>query len=344
MTERCHTNQGTWYTPEHLRDCSSSSCAGCKPCSEDHCDLRSHCPTHVNHTAGLWTCPSCIRRTSKDIATIVELETLGLHIEAVFAGVDSEAFNLIGPAADPDQYDTRRTYEDTARGWCEYPRQDDRHHPFTVLARWEARLRDLYGPPTNLFTNLIRAADYLTQLLAGPFPHEDQFPAFVKDIAGCRTHLETVVHDSRAPEEGRHCPRCTEATGKAPRLRKRYAQHPGIKPGQSCGVDGCKTCTGANDTWHCPDNTDHWWTEHDYRDRVATDYVEHATELPARELAERLGIPASTIRRWASRVWDRRAGEYVEPRLVSRRKGADGRKLYPVKDAMRLIEREQVGA
>jgi hypothetical protein len=358
----CHYDaERGWLTPEHLRDCADSSCAGCKPCSETHCALRGRCSNHVKYAEiGERTCPRCIGATRRDLAAIVDLYALiDLDVEArhfdvsalleevTQSGVESEAFNLIGPAAAPEQYSEKRArlgglYE--RRGWCDWPRHegfrdDDRHHPYAVLGRWDMACREQYGPQTDLFVTVSSAADYLARLLAGPFPHGDEFEDFTREIADCRGHLEQVTHDAKVPEEGRHCPRCTEDHGRGPRLVKRYAAHPGLKRGQQCDEERCRICAGDLDTWHCPANGDHWWTEHDYRSRVAVDYVQHATELPILEMSERTGITASTLRRWAGRtLLSIEDGEsvYGPPRLKARGRNSDGRRLYRVADALAL--------
>lgn len=345
MTEHCRwTTDRGWLTPEHVRDCNDGACQGCKPCPKTHCAMRGSCAGHVDVEAGMRTCPRCVgsaRRTLGQIGdlyavagTMVTARTWDVGVlleEAAETGVESEALYLVGPAAAPEQWSEKRrrlvaTFD--ARGWCDYPRpeglaEDDPHHPYSVLARWDQALREQYGPHTDLFVTVSSAIDYLTTLLAGPFPHGDEFEDFTREIGAVHNHLETVIHNSRTPELGRHCPRCVEVAGKGPRLRKRYANG-----------DDERTKRGDHDTWHCPDVAEHWWTEHDYRDKVAVDYLEHATELPAAELAQRIGVSLSTLRKWTARTWDNDAGTWAEPRLVSRRKGADGRKVYSVAAAM----------
>lgn len=315
---KCNWNsEAGWLTPEHVRDCDDTLCRGCKPCPRSHCGMRGRCAHHVQAESGVITCASCVGKVRSDLAAIVDLYEMGLHEEAEDAGVESEAFVLIGPSALPGSVDYRR-------GFCEFPRSDERH-PYAVLATWDLALREQYGPPTDLAITVQRAADYLTGLLAGAFPHGDEFEDFSREIGACRAHLEQVVHDSRTPEQGRHCPRCVELSGKGPRLQKRYARG-----------DDERTKAGNNDTWHCPAESEHWWTERDYRDRVAADYVGHAKELPARELAERINRPISTIRKWAARSWEDDAKQWRDPLLISRKRGEDGRKLYPVEVAERL--------
>lgn len=320
-----------WLTVEHVRDCDDHACSGCKPCGKSHCGMRGRCANHVDVGSGIITCPGCVGKVRKDLALVVTLHGAALPEEVVAAGVESDAMNLIGPAALPEHVDFRR-------GWCEIVYDRDNRpgrpraeqHPYLVLGRWDLALRETYGPPTDLSITVSRAASYLDGLLAGHFPHGDEFEEFARDLAACRSHLEAVIHDSRTPEVGRPCPRCAEVAenGKGPKLRKRYASG-----------DDEKTKGGEHDTWHCPADPEHWWSERDYRDRVAADYVEHADELPARELAERVNVPLSTLRKWAARSWDSEAREWREPLIVSRRKSADGRKLYRVEDVTRLTQR-----
>jgi hypothetical protein len=367
------TEDRGWVTPEHERDCKDPTCPGCRPCPKSHCDLRGRrCPNHVQQGVGEYTCPACIGRTRKDLAAIVELyAVVPLHIEnrhgalgplleeAADAGLESEAFNLIGPAAAPEQWSERRrrlvaVYE--RRGWCDWPRhdgmaEDDPHHPYAVLSRWDQAMRESYGPHSDLFVTISTAASYLTGLLKREdcdFPHTLEFEEFVTEIAACRNHLEQTLHDSRTPEEGRHCPRCVETAGEGPRLRKRYAEHPKLQDGRQCvqpprsreHPDGCGICAGDEDTWHCPSVPEHWWPEHDYRDRVAADYVEHAEKLTMADLPARTGIKASTLRRWAGRTYlgtdDQGEAVYGPPRLRARGRNSDGRKLYRVAEAEEL--------
>lgn len=371
MKPTCHYDaERGWLTVEHVRDCREAGCDGCKPCGETHCAMRGRCSNHVKYDEiGERTCPRCIGKTRRDLSAIVELYALidvdvevrmndisALLEEAAQSGIESEAFNLIGPAADPWTWSERRRrlevlYE--RRGWCDWPKhegmaKDDPHHPYAVLGRWDMACREQYGPQTDLFITVSSAADYLARLLDDhPFPHCDEFEDFTREIADCRGHLEQITHDAKVPEEGRHCPRCTEDHGKGPRVVKRYAAHPKLKRGEQCDQPpysreepkGCRICVGDEDTWHCPDEPEHWWTEYDYRSRVAVDYVQHATELPILELAERTGIAASTLRRWAGRtlvaIVD---GEsvYGPPRLKARGRNAQGRKVYRVEDAKGL--------
>lgn len=318
-----------------------------EPCNEDHCAMRGKCPNHVRHGAGLFTCGACVGRVRTDLYGVALLCQL-LRFDALNDGIESEAMNLIAAAADPQQYGERRArlsalYE--RQGWCEWPRseayrEDDPRHPYSVLGRLDMALRETYGPQTDLFVTVSSAIDFLIGLLKRPeFVNGDEFEDTAKEIRDLRRYLEGIDNDSREPEMGRPCPTCAAEHGKGPRLRKRYAKHPGYRPGQRCEKKGCKTCAGDLDAWHCPDDPVHAWTEDEYRNRVDADYRDHAHELAAPDLAERLDVPLSTVRKWCARTWNESTREYDPPLLVSRRRGPDGRKVYRVSDALRLAEK-----
>lgn len=298
-----------WCSPEHLRDCSDGSCRGCRTCGEDHCELNGRCAEHVEHDAGIYTCPRCIGKVKREVRQIVE-RYAELPEEIEVKGVDSEALNLHGPAASAEQLAARRRWE-ADRGWCDFPRTlaaDDPHHPYAVLGRWDMAIRESYGPATDLFVTVSRAADYLTGPVVARFAHTQEFEDFARDVSRCLTHLETVLSDSREPEKGAPCPTCREegvAYG-APRLRKRY------------GAD----VRGRDDTWHCPRDPAHWWSHVDYRSRVDGDYLEHAQALTAAQMHAAHGIKPGTLRQWALRGIVKRVG-----------RNEQGQQLYDVAQA-----------
>lgn len=316
----CTRTDGVWHTPEHLRDCTDGACTGCRPCSEDHCELDGRCSNHVQHDAGIYTCPRCIGRTRRTVRKIVErYAELPAEVEA--KGVDSEALNLHGPAASAEQLAARRRF-DAGRGWCDFPRTiaaDDPHHPYAVLGRWDMAIRESYGPPTDLFVTVSRAADYLTGPVVERFAHTQEFEDFARDMARCLAHLESVLSDSREPEKGAPCPTCRDERPeeKAPRLRKRYGAE----------------VTGRNDTWHCPVNPAHWWSDADYRARVDGDYLRHATTLTASQIHAVYHVKPGALRKAAER----------EPGL-RRGRNALGQQTYDVELVKTLWGTEAVNA
>lgn len=267
----CNYITDTWTTNEHLNGCNEPTCPGCRPCEHDHCELRG-CPNHTNRTTGIWTCPSCIGRTRRDLKTIVRLMTFDIPAETIDAGIESEAMNLAGTATIALPIDSRR-------GWCAWPPTET--HPYTVLAGWELALREEYGPNSDLSITIPRAADYLDLLLNQEFPHTRRFEDFARDVRRCRTHLEAVIHDSRAPETGAPCPECGD---KAPKLIKRYGP------------------TENDDAWHCPDNPgQHSWTNAAYWQRIEGDYLNPDEWMPAKDAAEKLGISIGALKVRATR-------------------------------------------
>jgi hypothetical protein len=66
-----------------------------------HCTARRSCAQHVGPNE--LTCARCIGRVRTTIRRIVDLAAL-MHTQAMNDGVDSEAANLSGPAADPEAW------------------------------------------------------------------------------------------------------------------------------------------------------------------------------------------------------------------------------------------------
>lgn len=287
----CSWTGTEWVTPEHLRDCNSHHCDGCKPCPESHCALRGKCNNHLN--AGELTCPRCIGNVRKDLSAIVHRYT-ELADEAIEQGINSEAFNLNGPAASVDQVAARRAF-----GHLVDP--DDQHHPYAVLGRWDMVLRDSYSQPTDLLVSIGRAKDYLDRQLdrLANDPNHD-FEEFATDIRKCLNHLEQVLHDSRSPELGAPCPRCALERDKAPRLAKKWGREE------------------IEDRWICRD-CDLILTEAEYRLRIGTEYRKNAAYLTASDIHDEYGIKASTVRTWAARGL-----------IAKRGKNSDGQQLYDV--------------
>lgn len=326
---------------------------GDEACNENHCAMRGRCPNHVQHGVGINTCAGCIRKARKDVAAIVELYAL-MAFDAQVDGVDSEAMNLLGRAAAPEQYSARRAREAALyerQGWCEWPRSeafrpDDPHHPYSVLGRWDMAMRDQgWLPQSDLLVTVVNAAEGINHALDGGFPHGDEFEDFANQIRDCKAHLEAVDHDSHTPDLGRPCPTCadqrTEGDPKAPRLRKRYAVHPGLPPGMRCGAkDGssgtvrpCRVCDGKDDAWHCPAFPEHAWTDDEYRRAVDADYIEHATALTAEQMRERFDVSRGSLSGWASRGEVRKAG-----------KDQHGRQMYDVASVVAKLAAVAEGA
>ena len=242
------------------------------PCRTDaygdptrHCTARRTCAEHVGW--GELTCARCIGRTRMDIRVIrdrsVELFPVALH-----AGVDSEAAMLAGPAADVEAWSWRKVAAKQGRAWhVSLMEDDDEHHPYTVLTRWEFMLRDDYDQQRDDPTSISAAADYLERILPR-LAHDDEqdFPLFARELRKCRQHLENVLQDGTQPERGAPCPDCKDE-GHVVRMVREY--------GHWCEAEDCERIHYLDDTgdrWVCPRNRDHWRSEEDYRRWVADVY------------------------------------------------------------------------
>lgn len=328
-----------YFKKSHVRSCRARDCRGCEPCEHDengrpvrHCTARRFCSGHLTDSERL-TCARCVGKTRQDIAKIVDDATL-MSTEALEQGVDSEAAYLAGPATDPEAWMWRKVT--AKRRGLPVLEDDDPHHPFLVLGRWDFMLREAYDQPTDTVVALSRSAAYLTGLLTTLAQDPDQdWPLFVGEIADCRAYLESVRHDSRTPELGAPCPECSTREKPGPALVKRYGS-------RIARIDGEPTVigdtTGASDTWRCPRVREHEWSEADYRLRIGDEHLEHADELPVRDLAVRTGVAAGTIRRWANvtRRVTRDGVVELPARLKPSGRSHDGRKLYRVADVEAL--------
>ena len=287
-----------YLTREHRPDCKDRACDGCKPCEPrdeqgnplDHCTTWG-CSEHIDPAE--LTCPRCIARVRSDLQAIEDLTALALHA-AIDGGLDTEAANLAGPAADPREIGRRRVaalrlgYDlDTLPGL------DEDGHPLHVLGRWELMLREDYDqdyadlPPVTV----TRARAYLAALLPKlANDREQDWPLFAREIRQCRAHLEAAVGNSHTPEQGAPCPDCSTPERKGPRLVRHW---------RNVDDHGHDDLSGASDWWGCPTVEGHWWTEAEYRLRIGTEYRVHA--LTAAEIHEEHGVRPDAVRQRARR-------------------------------------------
>lgn len=287
---RCRYVEG-WghYLASHEATCRDHDCDGCQPCEPEHghCAARSRCGGHLTAPHQL-TCPRCIGRTRTDLDEIKRLCGL-LLAEAVEVGVDSEAANLAGPAADPEAAMWRRLHEYDRLH--EIAGEPDRH-PLTVLGTWDFMLREDYDQPTALRCTVARAADYLAgQLDRLAQDPEQDWALFAAEIHACRAHLEDVLGEGMRPERGAPCPACEPA----PPLTKRWAHW--------CDDPECRRehdASGAGDEWRCP-ACRAAWTEAEYRLWVADDYLDNVGQMTAPDLRQAFGIKSATFRSWLHR-------------------------------------------
>jgi len=290
---QCYRYEATHYVRNrHVGECDGSECSGCQPCEERHCPECSKA-THLSF--GENTCPACIGRVRAALHDILDL-CAQLPEEAIVRGINSEAAMLNGASADVEAFAWRRAAraarEDVLLSSLE---ADDEHHPANVLGRWVVALGEDYGDPTDLTITVSRAVDYLDKRL-GRIAHDagQDFGQFRREVGKCRAHLEAVLHAGLQRDTGAPCMTC-----EIPLVREW---------GRMAAADG----------WRCP-KCKEFRSNEDYKRNVAEVHLGNATELTDRDMQERTGVRAGTVRVWAKRG-------YVKRRQDS------GRTLYSVAD------------
>lgn len=300
----------------HLGDCTGHStrpghetgdCRGCQPCERPHC--RCCGVVHVDLDRGLHTCPGCLADIRSDLTLIPRLAAK-LPPEAVRRGVDSEAFHLNGPTADPQAWRQRGQY---GHRYDAEARLGDLH-PLWVLGTWELMVVEHRGLIRTAEIDVASAATFLADQLAH-IAHDPDFG--FEDLPGslraCRRHLERVVHDGEQVEEVAPCVTCERPISRTIDDAGEYAYR-------------CE---------HCRRDL----TPNEYRLAVGAAYRESADRLSIDDLAERLDVPPSTLRRWANPLRIQQAGGSVieHPPLIRSCGQISGRKVYRVADAYAIL-------
>jgi hypothetical protein len=253
---------GVYFTKNaHRLDCDDPACRGCTTCAGTHCTARKNCTWHVSE--GELTCGRCIAGVRRDLAWITALSAL-LLTQAIADGLDSEAVNLAGPAVDPEAWSWRKATAKQGRAWhVSLVEDDDEHHPLRVLGAWEHMIREDYQHHSDATLTLAGASAYLDRMLYRIAHDEEQdFPLLRAELKKCRQHLESVLHNDTKPDVGAPCPSCREA-GEIVRLKRQYAHW--------CKDPECQKfhfLDDASDTWHCPREATHWWTQQGYADML----------------------------------------------------------------------------
>lgn len=237
-----------------------------EPCKVDdygdptrHCTARRGCANHVGD--GELTCARCLGRARTNLRRIPIVSRLMMLI-ALEDGVDSEAANLAGPAANPEAWSWRKVAARQGKAWhLSLIEDDDEEHPYSVLGRWDMMLRDDYGHPSDEIVTIANAAAYLDGQLGRVAQDDGQdFPLLARELRKCRQHLERVLRTAMSRQRGAPCPDCTsEETGVGPRLVREY--------GHWCEDDDCDRLHYLDDSadeWVCPRNRAHSWTVSSY--------------------------------------------------------------------------------
>lgn len=301
---------------QHNDECEwPETCKGCLPCGANHCRVCSK-----EHHDG--TCAECLGGVRDDLHAIGTLSGK-LAGEAVVKGVNSEAFALLSPAADPEAWGHITTSLHVGRlpvGYlrcdrCNRPYPCDKHadgdmHPLFVLGTWDFVWRDALEHETDETLTIASGIRYLDQQMTYMAGFEDApFEDFARDLRKCRAHLEAVLHDGEQRDEGVPCMAC-----------KRPLKRVWGKVGQpdSWACDKCRTTS----------------SEAQYQFAVKADYIDRAEWLTDVDMVVKLAslkppveVKAGTVRAWASEgdVRKRRHSERTE---------------YAVSDVIQKVGRE----
>lgn len=336
MTVSCRPTPDGPRLRTHTSGCVSATCEGCTPCPGDaengapaHCQARpGRCARHTPR--GVLACPKCVRRGRVDLTMIEHLSALMMPA-ALAGGVNSEAAMLAGPAPHPAVLTERQEFIRQAvelylpagqqpAALAAIPAADPLH-PYAVLGGWMMRTRNTFTayPMTAADPLTVSmAASYLRRMLPTIAGAESgDYPTMLKDLRHCRAHLESVLHNSWAPEKGAPCPQCSSDGNRGPALVKAYADD---------------DATGAHDTWSCS-RCHASWTEAEYRLKVWARYVQHADRLPATQIETEYRVKQGTLRKWVHEGKVRRRG-----------RDTNGRQLYDVADVLEQRDRREVPA
>jgi hypothetical protein len=300
----------------HTDDCPREDCNGCQPCEERHCRVCG--VAHHEHA-----CPDCMDETREAITEILRMCD-ALPGEAKAKGVNSEAMNLLGPAADWEQ--TNHVEASVLAGrlpadWIDHA--DHELHPLIVLGGWESVWREEFEAEGTKRQTVADAGAYLDRNLsrASSWPHVP-FEDMARDLRRCRSHMEAVLHDGEQVDRGAPCPTCRTL------LEKRW------DVGQ-LGRDG----------WWCPKcKVIHTADQYDFR--MKADYVEHAEWLNAVHIQQRFGVSQGTLRRWANgwKTFPAAGPVFHEPIVRKKPDGVETRNLYSVADVKAALSVDQESA
>ena len=301
----------------HNEDCESGGCSGCQPCSEPHCRVCAK-----EHADG--ACAACVGEARDDLTAIRDL-CRNLPAEVMHRGVESEAMNMLLPAADPEAWGHVTTSVKVGRlpadylqcDRCNNPWPCERHadgelHPLFVLATWEQVWRDALDHETDEPATIWGAVAYLDKQLTYMAGYEHApFEDFASDLSRCRNHVESVLHDGEQRETGAPCLYCSLPLLKIYRGRE--------LPWSTAE----RQVLASEDGWacaRCPHDV-RWSTVKQYTLAVTEEHRKHADWLTADEMALRTKVKASTVRSWAR----------DDLRLVRKRLDS-GRTTYCVED------------
>lgn len=285
---RSYDNGVRFVRNGHRHDCADTECRGCTPCAERwHCTARKNCTWHLGEHE--LTCGRCIGGVRSDLRSVTDLACLA-PVQAINDGVQSEAANLAGPAADPralTQWQVARkshlrAYQTAGRitesqhlhALQALAADDDDRHPYAVLTRWQMMIAEDYGHDLPSRLTAGGAAAYLERNLyrVANDPGQD-FALLRAELKTVRQHLESVLHNDDKRDRGAPCPTCKVGSHNDKcrnpdcsgclivRLERHYAHW--------CQDETCRRfhfTDDGSDVWRCPRDLDHWWTQQGYAD------------------------------------------------------------------------------
>lgn len=258
-------------TREHLADCTSTTCAGCRPCTHDehgnparHCRVRTRCTSHLGWTEH--ACPVCLGKIRGNLNRImVALAAMPAELEVVGRTDRTAAARYVpGSTAHPGSWRARMRYNAKTGGFIE---DHDETDPWQMLGLRERMIREDLGHDHRLVSeSLAGTSGYLAWVLTDLSRDAERVPVIadlMAETSRLADLLESVLRDSRKPEQGAPCRSCEKP---APKLI--------LKPGHWCEREDCTREHHADDSgdrWVCPRNPEHWWTTADYRRWVYAD-------------------------------------------------------------------------
>jgi hypothetical protein len=290
-----------------------------QPCRHDdygdvtrHCTARRTCAQHVGPREQ--TCARCIGRVRQDIRAIVDLAVL-MPYEATASGVNSEAAVLAGPAADYAVFSARRRI---SRSWLmanipdrnleramqAYLDDDDEWHPYSVLTRWEAMIREDYEHPVPIIERCRMRTSERAEWETHVSPERARQSCRVGHGPGCwkrvaaptsvtnagdylDRHLVKIAQDEEQDfpllrREIRTCRNHLEVVLHNSQVAEKGAPCPACSEkgeftrlsrdyAHWCWDEDCERihyATDEADRWVCPRDRGHVWTEREYRNWV----------------------------------------------------------------------------
>ena len=260
----------------HKDPCTCDGEFGCMACPDYHCVVcgRAHAKA---------ACTGCLEAARSDLQAIGSL-CASLPAEAAVKGVQSEAMMLLGPVADPGEWNRATTAAIFEQVHLELVGEPgpaaltaylsdcrDELHPLFVLGGWEQIWRDFLDHQTDRRITLAGSVAYLDMQIGYMADQvEPAFDEFARELRGCRAHLENVLCDGIREERGAPCVQCE------------------------------KRMVKVGDDWQC--RTCHRTVSEDqYRYAVGVAYLQHSDRLTAADMFERTGVKASVVRVWGSR-------------------------------------------